>query len=97
VTGALSGDWSRAEERPSLRLSGGPAGGALRGATSANERTDRAGWRVAQANPLVRRGAYPVRPRPSEGRQLDRALRGGREDESDGRRMRPFRGLLASI
>jgi hypothetical protein len=27
------------------------------------------------------------------GRQLDRALRGGREDESDGRQMRAFRAL----
>jgi hypothetical protein len=48
----------RAKERPSLRLSAGLPRRGLRNATPANERTDRAGSRVAQANPLVRRGAY---------------------------------------
>jgi hypothetical protein len=38
---------------------GGPARRGLRNATPANERTDRAVSRVAQADPLVRRGANP--------------------------------------
>ena len=71
MTGAVSGDCSAHEGATTSESLGGLPPGGLRNPAPANQRTDRAGSRVVQANPLVREAHTWVRPRPSEGRRSD--------------------------
>src|SRR2546430_10425260 len=61
VTGAVLGDCSVREGATISASLGGPARRGLH--DDGTERTDRAGLRVGQANPFLRRGAHPVPPR----------------------------------